>query len=213
MATRRLSAAAVSAFAIASLWPSAAAETRLTPRNSLIATLVLRDAIDIDGVGCGVPASATLALPTGAFKVHVSRPLVGAQDADAHLTGLSVKGNGVTFTAVADSTRVCDPNADTRPPANRPWSAEFNVVAGFKKRVMVLLWNLDPLSGKPVHGSPAPGSNRPCRRRAAHPLEAVRQPHSGRVRRLQVGNSVRRGLHRQRDSRHREADTAGSLPR
>jgi len=75
--------------------------------------------------------------------------LLGARDADGHLTGLSVKGNRVTFTAVADSTRVCDPNADTRPPANRPWSAKFNVVANFKKRVMVLLWNLDPLRGKP----------------------------------------------------------------
>jgi hypothetical protein len=154
VATRRLSAAAVSAFAIASLWPSAAAESRLTPRNSVVASLLLRDSIGIDGVGCGVPASATLALPSGAFDVHVRRPLVGARDVDAHLTGVSATRNRITFTAVADSADVCDPNADTRPPANRPWSAEFDVAAGFQERAMVVLWNLDPLRGMPFTARP-----------------------------------------------------------
>jgi hypothetical protein len=138
----------LSALAIASSWPAAAAEPKLTPHNSVVAALLVRDAIHIDGIGCGVPASATLALPAGASEVHVRRPKVGARDVDAHLTGLSVKGSRVTFTAVADSTRVCDPNADMTPPANRSWSAEFDVVVDFRKRVMVVLWNLDPLRGK-----------------------------------------------------------------
>src|SRR5512133_86013 len=145
---RRLSAVAVLAFATASLWSSAVAEPSLTPRNSVVASLRVRDSIDIDGIGCGVPASATLALPAGAFDVQVKQPLVGARDVDAQLTGVTAQGNGVTFTAVADSARVCDPNADTTPPANRPWSAEFDVDAGFKERVMVVLWNLLPLRGK-----------------------------------------------------------------
>jgi hypothetical protein len=145
---RRLTAVAVLAFATASLWPSAAAAPALTPRNSVVASLRVRDSIGIDGVGCGVPASATLALPAGAFDVQVKQPLVGARDVDAQLTGVAAQGNGVTFTAVADSARVCDPNADTTPPANRPWSADFDVDAGFKERVMVVLWNVFPLRGK-----------------------------------------------------------------
>lgn len=145
-----LSAAAVLALATASLslWPSAAAEPRLTPRNSVVASLLVHDSIDINGVGCGVAASATLPLPAGSSDVQVRRPLVGARDVDAQLTGVSAQGNMVTFTAVADSARICDPDAETTPPASRPWSAEFDAEAGFKERVMVVLWNLDPLRGK-----------------------------------------------------------------
>ncbi len=135
--------------ATASWWSSAAAEPTLAPRNSLVASLVVSDSIEISGVGCGVPASATLALPAGAFDVQVRRPLAGARDADAQLTGVSAQSTAVTLTAVADGARVCDPVSETTPPASRPWSAEFDVEAGFKERVTVLLWNLDPLRGKP----------------------------------------------------------------
>jgi hypothetical protein len=145
---RRLGTAAVLVLATASLWSSAAAEPGLTPRNSVVASLRVRDSIDIEGVGCGVPASATLALPAGAFDVQVRQPLVGARDLDAQLTGVSAQRSGVIFTAVADSARVCDPNAETTPPADRPWSAEFDVDAGFHQRVMVVLWNLGSLRGK-----------------------------------------------------------------
>jgi hypothetical protein len=145
---RRLSAAAVLVLATTSLWPSAEAEPRLTPANSVVASFVVSDSIDIEGVGCGVPASATLALPAGAFDVQVKRPVAGARDVDAHLTGVSAQGTAVTFTAVADSARVCDPAADTTPPASRPWSASFDVETAFEDRVAVVLWNLDPLRGK-----------------------------------------------------------------
>lgn len=145
---RRLTTAALLVLATASLWSSAAAEPRLTPRNSVVASLRVRDSIGIEGVGCGVPASATLALPAGAFDVQVKQPLVGARDLDAQLTGVAAQRSGVTLTAVADSARICDPNTETTPPANRPWSAEFDVDAGFHQRVTVVLWNLDPLRGK-----------------------------------------------------------------
>jgi hypothetical protein len=142
---RRLSAVAVLGLATASSWSSAAAEPRATPGNSLVAALVLRDSIRIDGVGCGVPATATLALPAGAFDVQVNRPMVGARDVDAQLTAVSAQGSAVSFTAVADSTRVCDAGAQITPPADRAWSVGFAVMAGFKKRVRVGLWD----SGQP----------------------------------------------------------------
>ncbi len=145
---RRLGALAVLAFATASSWPTAAAEPRLTSGNSVVASLRVRDTIEISGVGCGVPAAATLALPAGTSDVQVKQPVVGARDVDAQLTGVSPQATGVTLTAVADSADVCDPNASTTPPANRPWSAEFDVDVGFKQRVMVVLWNLFPLQGK-----------------------------------------------------------------
>jgi hypothetical protein len=145
---RRLTVVAVLAFATASLWSLAAAEPTLTSRNSVVASLRVRDTIEISGVGCGVPASATLALPAGTSDVQVRQPVVGARDVDAQLTGVSPQATGVTLTAVADSAPVCDPNESTTPPANRPWSAEFDVDVGFKQRVMVALWNLFPLQGK-----------------------------------------------------------------
>src|SRR4051794_17175455 len=122
----RLSATAVLALTTMSLWPSAEAAAKLTPRSSVLASLLARDSIAIDGVGCGVPASATMALPSGAFEVQVKQPLLGARDLDAQITGVSVQGNVVTFTAVADSASICDPDEDTTPPADRPWSAQFD---------------------------------------------------------------------------------------
>ena len=144
----RLSAAALLALTTLSLWLSAAGASTLAPRNSVLASLLARDLVAFDGVGCGVPASATLALPKGAFDVQVKQPSVGARDGDAQITGVSVQGDVVTFSAVADSARVCDPNEDTTPPADRPWSAEFEGEASFKQQVMVVLRNLFPLEGK-----------------------------------------------------------------
>jgi hypothetical protein len=139
----RLSAAAVLGLAAAAVWPSGAAESALTPRNSVVAPLVVSERIGIEGVGCGVPASATVTLPAGALGVRVTRPLVGARTLDAQLTGVSVLGNAVTFTAVADGDRVCDPGASDTPPANRSWSAGFDVEVRFTQRVGVVFWNRD----------------------------------------------------------------------
>jgi hypothetical protein len=141
----RLSAAAALALATVAVWPSGAAESALTPRNSIVAPLPVRDQIAIDGVGCGVPASATVTVPAGATDVRVRRPSVGARtrDQDAQLTGVSVQGNAVTFTAIADGERVCDPNESDTPPAGRSWSADFDVEVGFMQRVGVAHYNRD----------------------------------------------------------------------
>jgi hypothetical protein len=142
----RHSAAFVLVLLATSSWPSAAA----APRSSVLASLVARDSIAIAGVGCGVPASATQTLPAGAFDVQVKQPLVGTRDLDAQITDVSIQGNAVTFTAVADSAAVCDPAEDPTPPADRPWSAQFDAEASFKQRVEVVLRNLFPLQGKRV---------------------------------------------------------------
>jgi hypothetical protein len=147
---RRLSAAAVLALATVAVWPSGAAESALTPRNSVVAALRVTDEIGIEGVGCGVPASATVTLPAGVLDVRVQRPSPGARskDQDAQLTGASVQGNAVTFTAVADGGDVCDPDASDTPPASRSWLAEFDVVVGFRQRVGVVHANRDGPGGK-----------------------------------------------------------------
>jgi hypothetical protein len=140
---RRRSTAAALALATVAAWPSGAAESKLTPRNSVVAPLVVSDSISIDGIGCNVPASATVTLPAGAFDARVKRPSVGARSKDAQLTNVSVSGKAVTFTAVADGDRVCDPSAEVTPPANRPWFADFDVEVGFRQRVGVVLWDGD----------------------------------------------------------------------
>ena len=139
----RHSAAFVLVLLATSSWPCAAAAG-----NSVLASLLARDSIAISGVGCGVPASAAQALPSGAFDVQVKKPLVGARDRDAQITGVAVQGNAVTFTAVADGAAVCDPAEGTTPPAERPWSARFDAEASFRQRVAVVLRNLFPLEGK-----------------------------------------------------------------
>jgi hypothetical protein len=136
-------AAFVLVLATASSWPSAAAAD-----DSLLASLLARDSIDIAGVGCGVPASVTQTLPVGAFDVEVKKPVVGARDLDAQITGVAVQGNAVTYTAVADGVAVCDPDEGSTPPAERPWSAQFDGEASFKQRVKAVLRNLFPLEGK-----------------------------------------------------------------
>jgi hypothetical protein len=145
---QRLSAAAVLALATVPVWPSVAAEPTLTSRNSVVAPLLIGDSITVNGVGCNVPASATMTLPAGAFDVKVKRPAVGARSLDARLTNASVQGNAVTFTAIADGDAVCDPDAEATPPANRPWSAGFDVEVRFKQRVTVVLWDPDQTRGK-----------------------------------------------------------------
>ncbi len=138
------------ALATVAVWPSGAAQSALAPRNSIVAPLPVSDEIGIEGVGCGVSASATVTLPAGAFDVRVRRPAVGARSTsfDAQLTGVSVQGNAVAFTAVADGDRVCDPNASDTPPASRSWSADFDVEVGFKQRVGVVHKNRDGPGGK-----------------------------------------------------------------
>jgi hypothetical protein len=144
---RRLSAAAVVLLAAVAVWPAGAAESALTPRNSLVASLPLTELISIEGVGCGAAASGTVTLPAGASGVQVRRPSIGARSVDggqaARLAAVSVQGTAVTLTAVADGERVCDPNAEDTPPANRPWQADFDVEVGFKQRVGVVHLNRD----------------------------------------------------------------------
>ena len=49
----RLSAAAVLALTPVSLWPSAVGASTLTASNSVLATLLTRDVVAFNGVGCG----------------------------------------------------------------------------------------------------------------------------------------------------------------
>ena len=91
----------------------------------MIAPLLVRDSIHIEGIGCGVPASASMALPPNVLDVNVRAPGVGTRDGDARITDVVVQANVVTFTSVDDGEFVCDPNSDSAPPASRPWSADF----------------------------------------------------------------------------------------
>jgi len=129
---RRLFAAVVLASVTAPLWPSSAQPTGMA-RNSVAAPLLIRDQTDIEGVGCGVPASWTLLLPARAFAASVRKPKVGARDEDAKITDIAVQGRTVKFTAVADSQDICDPNASEIPPARRPWAALIPFAVGFKR--------------------------------------------------------------------------------
>ena len=105
-----------------SAWASASAAPELTPSNSVIAPLLVRDSIHIEGIGCGVPASASMALPPNVLDVNVRAPGVGTRDGDARITDVVVQANVVTFTSVDDGEFVCDLNSDSAPPASRPWS-------------------------------------------------------------------------------------------
>src|SRR5262245_42526160 len=112
LAMRRASAAAVVVLASASVWASASAAPSTTSSGPVVAPLLVRDSIEIDGVGCGVPVSASTALPAGVIGVHVQRPKVGARDHDVRITKVVVRQGAVTFTAVADGDLVCDPDRD-----------------------------------------------------------------------------------------------------
>jgi hypothetical protein len=151
---RRLSAAAVLALVTLPVWPSGAAEPKLTPSNSVVAPLRIKDQITIDGVGCGASASTTLTLPAGAFDVRVKQPSVGTRSLDAQLTNVSVQGNALTFTAVGAGDSVCDPNEQDTPPANRSWSGLFDLDVGFRQRVGVVFWDVDGVRGKPLKVRP-----------------------------------------------------------
>jgi hypothetical protein len=99
----------------------ALATTALAGGNgSIVAPLRVSDAtVEIQGAGCGVPATATLTLPAGASNVQVRKPAVGGRNSNARLTDVSVQGNVVTFTAVGDGSAVC---GDT---PNEPWFLDF----------------------------------------------------------------------------------------
>lgn len=105
--------------------------------GSVLAPVIVRDQVDIDGVGCGVPASANLALPAGLVDVRVSSPAVGARDQDARVTDVAVQPNAVAITAVADSDAICNPDSDPTPPAERHWFARFAGEVTGKQRTPV----------------------------------------------------------------------------
>jgi hypothetical protein len=136
---RPLSAGAVVALAALSVGASASAVPGLTPSNSVVAPLIVRDSIHIEGVGCGGSASASIALPANVLDVKVRRPAVGTRDLDARITDVVVQANAVTFTAVGDSASVCDPNSDATPPASRAWSANFAAEVGAKRQAPATL--------------------------------------------------------------------------
>jgi hypothetical protein len=115
--------------------------------GSVLAPVLVRDQIDISGVGCNVPASANLALPAGLSDVRVRRPAVGASDGDARITDVAVGANAVTFTAVADGNEICNPDSGETPPAERRWSAFFDAEVAAKQRATVTArsdWSLHP---------------------------------------------------------------------
>jgi hypothetical protein len=124
-----------------------AAAAALTPRNSVVAPLVSGDRVVIEGVGCGVPASAAFGLPSGAAGVRVARPAPGARSLDARLTGVSILGDDVVLTAAADSAAICDPAEQDTPPAARPWSASFDAEAAYRLRVGVVFRDDDRVRG------------------------------------------------------------------
>lgn len=127
----------------------------LTPRNSIVAPLTTGGRLEVAGVGCGVPASASLTLPGGASGARVTRPSIGARDLDARVTALTAQGAAVVLTAVADSAAVCDPALDETPPAARPWSASFDVTAAYRLRVGVLFRDDDRVRGGAYKVRPA----------------------------------------------------------
>jgi hypothetical protein len=105
--------------------------------GSVVAPLLVRGQIDIEGVGCGVPASADLTLPAGVTDVRVRTPAVGARDGDAQITNVAVGTGAVTFTAVADGDATCNPDSGSTPPAERRWSALFDAEIAAKQATPV----------------------------------------------------------------------------
>jgi hypothetical protein len=116
-----------------------------TPGSSVVAPLLVRSSVEIDGIGCGVPAVGKITLPAGAFHGQVRKPTRGAKSVDARVTAVAVRGIAVTITAVADSPQICDPGADQVPPESRRWSAGFKLEVGFERRETVAVaahWRL-----------------------------------------------------------------------
>ena len=134
---RRFSAAVV-ALAGAATSLSGPAAAALTPSNSIVVPRQALGSIDIEGIGCGLPASATVTLPAGAFDIRAEQPAVGTRSRDALLTAVAVQGVAITFTAVADGAPVCDPAASEAPPESRSWFARFDTEVDFRQRIGVL---------------------------------------------------------------------------
>jgi hypothetical protein len=82
------------------------------------------DSVEIEGLGCGLPGSATVSLPPTASDVQVRRPKVGATTLDSRLTEVAVIGPSVRLTAVGAGEDVCDPTSRTplRPSGRGPAS-------------------------------------------------------------------------------------------
>ncbi|HEY7602727.1 MAG TPA: hypothetical protein VH760_00600 [Gaiellaceae bacterium] len=115
------------------------------PGSSVVAPLLLTSSIDMDGIGCGVPATWTTTLPAGAFDGHVRKPVRGVRSLDARVAAVAVRGRAVTITAIADSREICDPGADQVPPESRRWSAGFPLEVAFARRettAVVADWRL-----------------------------------------------------------------------
>ena len=131
---------------------------------------------------------------------------------DAQLTNVSVQGHAVTFTAVADGEGVCDPGESDTPPANRTWSAGFDVEVGFTQRVGVVLCNRDDPRAKTFAVRPREVRVELRRCGPQRALDAVRRTQGRRLRHLQVAHPVRGRLQRQRDAPQGGADPSGPLP-
>jgi hypothetical protein len=75
------------------------------------------------------------------------RPAVGARSPDAQLTGVSLLGDAVVLTAVADAAGICDPPEEGRPPAERPWSVSFDAAVVYRLRLGVVFRDDDRVRG------------------------------------------------------------------
>lgn len=117
----------LAAFGIALALPAFAVAAQLTEKNSVTAKYAVHQMIGFDGRGCNVPTQSrdTVELEPGAIDVQVVTPKVGDHSGDARITAISVGANAVTFTAVADSAKICGPGLD--PPAEREWGDSFDL--------------------------------------------------------------------------------------
>ena len=114
----------------------AAAYPGVAAAGSMLVRSERADRAFIDGVGCGVAASAVVPLPTSARDMEVRRPRVGATTPESRLTEAAVAGTSVRFTAVGEGVDVCDPGEDPDvPPAERQWSGAYDYRILFRERV------------------------------------------------------------------------------
>jgi hypothetical protein len=144
----RLLAVALAMFATVAAWPSGVAQGALTPSNSVVAPLALKQSVRIEGVGCGVSASGGFNLPLGAFDARVRRPAVGDRALDTAVAAVGVQGGTVVVTVIADGASICDPASGSDPPASRPWFDTYATEVGFRQRLGVVHWNRDRVRGR-----------------------------------------------------------------
>jgi hypothetical protein len=109
--------------------------------GSFIARSERTGEVEIEGVGCGVPASQVLALPPSSTDVRVREPKVGDTSLDSRLTEAAVVGASVRLTAVGDGPFICDPAADPDPPSTRPWRGEYDYDIAFRERTSARYWS------------------------------------------------------------------------